>query len=114
MLTHLRTAVAPIPWPRATNLHGYGGLAAPRRAARTPRGYEDLTLPGPAMRTPRGYEEPALPRTAVRTLRGSVVPGRSSGCRLRVGWGFRSGCGLLARSRIWLARCAGSAGLQSG
>jgi hypothetical protein len=145
-LTHLRTAVAPIPWPRATNLHGCADLAAPRRAARaprgyedlnlpgpvartprgyedltlpgpaarTPRGYEDLTLPGPAMRTPRGYEEPTLPRTAVRTSRGSVVPGRSSGCRLRVGWGCRSGCGLVARSRIWLTRCAGSAGLQSG
>jgi len=129
-LAHLRTAIAPIPWPRATNLHGYADLAPPRTAMRMLRGhadptvpgpamrmlrgYEDLTLPRPAMRTPHGYEEPALPRTAVRTLGGSVAPGRSSGCWLRGGWGFRSDCGLVVRSQIWLVRCAGSAGLQNG
>jgi hypothetical protein len=129
-LAHLRTAVAPILWPRATNLHGYADLEPPRSAMRMLRGhadptvpgpamrtlreYEDLTLPGPAMRTPHGYEEPALPRIAVRTLGGSVAPGRSSGCWLRVGSGFRSDCGLVVRSQIWLVRCAGSAGLQNG
>jgi hypothetical protein len=145
-LTHLRTGAAPVPWPRATNLHGSADLAPPRTAARTPHGYagptipgtatrtpqqyagptlpepaartlhgyEDLTIPGTATRTPHGYEEPALPQTAVRTLRGSVVPGCSSGCWQRVGWGFRSDCGLVVRNRIWLVRCAGSAGLQSG
>jgi hypothetical protein len=97
-LTRLRTAAAPIPWHPATNLHGYA----------------DLALPGTATRTPHGHEEPALPRTAVRTLRGSVVPGCSPGCWQRVGWGFRSDCGLVVRNRIWLVRCADSAGLQSG
>jgi hypothetical protein len=66
------------------------------------------------MRTPLGYEEPALARTAARTLRGSVVLGCSSGCWLRVGSGFRSGCHFVVRSRIWLVRRAGSAGLQTG
>jgi hypothetical protein len=129
-LAHLRTAIAPIPWPRATNLHGYADLAPPRTAVRMLRGYEVLTLPGPVRRTLHGYEDPtlpgparqtlhgyegpALPRTAVRTLRGSVVPGCSSGWWLRVGWGLRSGCGLVVRSQIWLVRCVGSAGLQSG
>jgi hypothetical protein len=129
-LACLRTAVAPVPSSRATSLHGYADPAPPRTVVRTLRGYEDPTLPGPAVRTLRGYEdptlpgpavrtlrdcqEPDLPRTAMRTLRGTVVPGCSSGCWLRVGWGFRSGCGLVVRSRIWLVRCAGSAGLQSG
>ena len=113
-LAHLRTAAAPIPSPRATNLHGSADLAPPRPAVRMLRGYEDLTLPGPAKRTLHGYEESALPRTATRTLRGSVVPGCSSGCWLPVGWGFRSGRGLVVRNQIWPVRCAGSAGLQSG
>ena len=113
-MAHPRAAAPPIGSPGATNPRGSADPEPARAALPPSHGCADLEPPEPATRTPLGYEEPILPQAAAWPLRGSVLLDRSSVCWQRDGQGLRTGCRFVARSRIWLIRRAGSAGLQTG